>query len=230
MRVNIAPLTHPHPEDLAQQTSRRIGRKKDKRHVFVFPRHDLPGFCSNRCPSKDRGRRECRVFGTPAASCAKVESTRVSHYRSAETIRPSLRDGLRLMARSPRGAGLGSLRHLPIIIGKLDASVGASGPHAFAVRSGAFVSRARSVHRIPRPTFVTIGRSVPLFGGGMRTDNHVFLKNGSENFASTGSAANQVDIARQIRRCAQRVCTANSAIRRNDRAEIDQVICPSATI
>ncbi len=29
------------------------------------------------CPSKDRGRRESRVSDAPAASCAKVESTRV---------------------------------------------------------------------------------------------------------------------------------------------------------
>jgi hypothetical protein len=40
---------------------------------------------------------------------------------------------------------------------QLDASVGASGPHDFAVREvSAFVSRATRVHRIPRPTFVTI--------------------------------------------------------------------------
>jgi hypothetical protein len=42
---------------------------------------------------KTRGSRECRAFGSPAASCAKVESTRVSHHRSAATIRHSLRDG-----------------------------------------------------------------------------------------------------------------------------------------
>jgi hypothetical protein len=40
---------------------------------------------------------------------------------------------------------------------QFDASVGASGPHDFAVREvSAFVSRATRVHRIPRPTFVTI--------------------------------------------------------------------------
>jgi hypothetical protein len=40
--------------------------------------HDL-------CPSKDRGRRESRVSDAPAASCAKVESTRVSHHRFTGT-------------------------------------------------------------------------------------------------------------------------------------------------
>ena len=45
---------------------------------------------------------------------------------------------------------------------ELDASVGASGPHDFAVRLGAarprkvFARRRQNVHRIPRPTSVTI--------------------------------------------------------------------------
>jgi hypothetical protein len=37
-----------------------------------------------------------------------------------------------------------------------DASVGASGPHDFAVRWISTSSRATRVHRIPRSTFVTI--------------------------------------------------------------------------
>ncbi len=40
----------------------------------------------------------------------EVESTRVSHYRSAETVRHSLRDGFTAYTRSPRSAGLDSLR------------------------------------------------------------------------------------------------------------------------
>jgi hypothetical protein len=45
-----------------------------------------------RCPSKRRGRRECRVLAAPAAS--RVEkNTRVSHHRYAETFRHSPRDG-----------------------------------------------------------------------------------------------------------------------------------------
>ena len=41
---------------------------------------------------------------------------------------------------------------------KLDASVGASGPHDFAVRVSAIRQRRRRVHRIPRPTSVTIAK------------------------------------------------------------------------
>jgi hypothetical protein len=41
----------------------------------------------------------------------------------------------------------------------VNASVEASGPHDFAVRfRHAFVFRIESVHRIPRPTFVTIAK------------------------------------------------------------------------
>jgi hypothetical protein len=41
---------------------------------------------------------------------------------------------------------------------KVDASVEASGRHNFAVRAGAFVTRAARVHRIPHPTFVTTAK------------------------------------------------------------------------
>jgi hypothetical protein len=71
----------------------------------------------------------------------------------------------RLMARSPRSAGLVSLRRLPGVSGpvgptspsgKLDTSVGVPGPRVFAVRLGQRSSRAAGVHRIPHPTSVTI--------------------------------------------------------------------------
>ena len=85
-----------------------------------------------------------------------VESTRVSQRRLAETVRHSLHDGLQAYsALSPecrRTAGLISLRRLagslPL---KLDTSVGVPGPHGFAVRDCALVSRSIRIHRIPRP-------------------------------------------------------------------------------
>jgi hypothetical protein len=46
------------------------------------------------------------------------------------------------MSRSPQRTGLDSRRRLPMIIGKLDPTVGRSGPHDFVVRIGALVSRA----------------------------------------------------------------------------------------
>jgi len=46
---------------------------------------------------------------------------------------------------------------------KLDASIGASGPHDFAVRFSAVRQKHCGVHRIPRPTFVTMANA-PLPG------------------------------------------------------------------
>jgi hypothetical protein len=54
--------------------------------------------------------------------------------------------------------GLFCHRHRRNYFRQLDASVGASGPHDFAVRAcGARLRRYR-VHRIPLPTFVTIAK------------------------------------------------------------------------
>ena len=95
-----------------------------------------PGCASNRVPPRIRGRRKHRAQRAPAASRAMVENTRVSHHRHTDTTRRFLRDGLRLMARSPRGTGLLSPRRFAGTgPAKLDTSVGVSGPHAFAVRS-----------------------------------------------------------------------------------------------
>jgi hypothetical protein len=48
---------------------------------------------------------------------------------------------------------------------QLDISVGMSGPHDFAVRfRNAFVFRIESVHRIPRPTSVTIAKRPSVQG------------------------------------------------------------------
>jgi hypothetical protein len=53
---------------------------------------------------------------------------------------------------------------------KLDASVGASGPHDFAVRKmQRLVSAPPRVHRIPPPTSVTIAKR-PSEWGGMERD------------------------------------------------------------
>jgi hypothetical protein len=48
-----------------------------------------------RCPSEKRGRREDRVRAAPAVSCAKVTNRNAhEHTGSAETLRPSLRNGV----------------------------------------------------------------------------------------------------------------------------------------
>jgi hypothetical protein len=120
-----------------------------------------PGFCINRVPQKNRGRRECRVRAAPIASCAKVESTRVSRHTYAASRRHSPRNGFNGFLRalpgdrallSPSPARRGTR------LRRLDASVGASEPHDFAVRFNALRLARHSVHRIPYPTFVTIAK------------------------------------------------------------------------
>src|ERR1700736_6379663 len=54
--------------------------------------------------------------------------------------------------------GLVCHRHRRNCLRQLDASVGASGPHDFAVRVSTVRQRAARVHRIPPPTSVTIAK------------------------------------------------------------------------
>ena len=71
----------------------------------------------------------------PAASCAAKKHTS-SHYRFNRDTRPSLRNGFNGVVRALPG-----VRDLIVTVisgfvaRRLDASPGASGPHAFAVRS-----------------------------------------------------------------------------------------------
>jgi hypothetical protein len=102
------------------------------------------------CPSENRGRREDRVFCAPAASYAVKERIRVSHHRSAETIRPSLRDGINAYFRALPG-----VRDLIVSVAcdtsrRLSASPGAPGPHDFVVRFQHHSSvDVANVHRNP---------------------------------------------------------------------------------
>jgi hypothetical protein len=137
------------------------------------------------CPSKDRGRRESRVSDAPAASCAKVESTRV--VTTGSPVQSGSPCAMVLTAYFVLSPVTGLFCHRRLRIGgehgpvrpqfasaKLDASVGASGPHDFAVRNNAVrlhavrSSRARRTALPPRlradavastasrPAFVTI--------------------------------------------------------------------------
>ena len=81
------------------------------------------------------------------------------HHRFAGTIRPSLRDGFNGVLRARPGDRLCCLRRLvrcASIVTKLDASIGASGPHDFSVRERRPSSGGAAYgHRILHQTFVT---------------------------------------------------------------------------
>src|ERR1700753_3045713 len=79
-----------------------------------------------------RGRREDRVRAAPAVSCAMCIKRNAAHEHtgSAETLRPSLRDGSTTYTRSPWRPGfLVTITGGPYRL--LDANPGAHGPHAF---------------------------------------------------------------------------------------------------
>src|ERR1700677_5105751 len=85
-------------------------------------------------PSKIRRRRESRVPVAPAAARVVGVSTRVSHHRSTGTPGPPCATVLTVSFALSPVTGLGCHRRRRSCLHKLDASVGASGPHDFAVR------------------------------------------------------------------------------------------------
>src|SRR5216684_130569 len=103
------------------------------------------------------GRGECRMPAAPAASCALVlvKSTRVTTSTPESPGIPARNGFTAYVALSPvtglfchrrlRIRGLSAPGRADLPSRELDASVGASGPHDFAVRSN--ISRQRAVDR-----------------------------------------------------------------------------------
>jgi hypothetical protein len=118
------------------------------KYASTFPRRIAPGLCMSLPPKEGAGNagRPMR----PIAACARivVERTRVSQVTPES---PGI----------PRAMVYGLFRALPgdraflppspakVAFRELDASVGASGPHVFAVRFSAVRYRRIRVHRIP---------------------------------------------------------------------------------
>src|SRR3979411_205717 len=103
----------------------------------------------------------------PAAARGVVVSTRVRHHGHTGITRHSPRNGFNGFLRAlPGDRALLPPSPRETLLAKLDASVGASGPHDFAVRVRAVRLRRMRVHRIPRPTSVTTAKR-PSCGHGM---------------------------------------------------------------
>ena len=124
----------------------------------------------------------------PGARCArslvcKVESTRVSHHGHTGFTRHSPRNGFNGLYRAlPGDRAFLPPSSADIAFRRLDTSVGASGPHDFAVR----LKRRSSfgtigVHRIP--PHVRDDRETPPCWGGMASDIDLIWGRGeAENF------------------------------------------------
>ena len=126
-------------------------------------RRDAPELCK---PFSLGCRRE---QGMPGAWCARsrawcVVSTRVSHHGHTGNTRHSPRNGFNGFLRDLPGDRALLSPSSAENPANLNASVGASGPHDFAVRLSAVRQRHRHVHRIPPR--VCDDRETPLRGTG----------------------------------------------------------------
>jgi len=105
-----------------------------------------------------------RTHGPPATRKAGG-----SHHRFSRNNRHSLRNGLRLIARSPRSTGLASLRRPANVSQDL---IPASGDqdHTPSPSASTHIVCAPSRPSHPASRFVTIGRNVPLHEAGRAQD------------------------------------------------------------
>src|SRR5256714_6581304 len=104
---------------------------------------------------KNRGRRECRALDAPAASHAKIKK----HTSIVTTVTPGspgIPCATVLTVSFVLFPVTGLCCHRRLRVRKLDASVGASEPHDFAVRLTCCSSAAPSASTASRPAFVTI--------------------------------------------------------------------------
>jgi hypothetical protein len=136
-----------------------------------------------RAPLK-RGRREDRVRAAPAVSRARCRKRRTRAYR-VQRRQSGLPCAVVLTVSfvlSPVTGFLATVAPRKLASQELDASIGASGPHDFAVRdSTTLVSRGDRVHRIPPR--VRDDREPPLLPGGMAYGRRDLGQNNSGIFS-----------------------------------------------
>jgi hypothetical protein len=138
------------------------------RHTSAFSRHAAPELCKFNDPQEraqatlKRGRRRPSREGAGKTGCALHPRSRVQgverdaheHTGSAEAVRPSLRNGFTAYFVLSLATGfVATIISEKLASQKLDASIGASGPHDLAVRITRCSSKAhpRPPHPTPRP-------------------------------------------------------------------------------
>ena len=136
-------------------------------HSFAVSRRVSPEFCQFPRPLRKEGAGNAGRPMRPIAACARdsgrAHTSFRSHRKSPGIPRAMV---LRLISCSPRRPAF--LPPSPAeCFRQLDASVGASGPHDFAVRIMRPSSIAPSASTASRPAFVTM-RNAPLCGTGRR--------------------------------------------------------------
>ena len=141
-------------------------------HIVAFSRHVTPEFYKIVRPeNKGRSAIPRGRQGKPGARCTRDlvckgrKKNAHEHTGSAEAVRPSLRNGFTAYFVLSLVTGFFvTIVSEKLASQKLDASIGASGPHDFAVRFNAVRQRRLCVHRIPPR--VRDDREPPLCGTG----------------------------------------------------------------
>jgi len=168
MGRRVAPPDDRLREAIHRATSKKAGLLRCARNdveTCAARLRDLAARCARalrRSPSSERrGRRESRVRAAPAVSCAEVEKKRTRAYRSSGGNPAFPARWFTAYSALSSVTGLSCHRRQRNRFHQLDASVGASGPHGFAVR----IRCSRRVHRQrpphPAPTFVTMANAPP---------------------------------------------------------------------
>ena len=130
-------------ENTPEKTHLRVPAARNARGM-----HDL-------VPSGNRGRREDRVRAAPAVSRARCGWQNAhEHTGSAETLRPSLRNGFNGLLRALPG-DRAFLPPSPVRCTNLTPASGRQDHTTSPSASAPPVSRRHRVHRIPHPTSVT---------------------------------------------------------------------------
>ena len=138
--------------------------RNDGGQAPTISRRDASELCPNFGPPKSEG------AGNAGRRCARsracrIVNTRVSHHGHTGLTRHSPRNGFNGFLRALPG-DRACLPPSSAVVRRLDTSVGASGPHDFAVRLSAVRQRRRHVHHIPPR--VRDDRDTPLCGVGRR--------------------------------------------------------------
>src|ERR1700753_4482215 len=122
-------------------------RKAFSRHGFV---RGLP-FRLRPQNQEGAGKTGCALHPRSHVRCASKKNAAHEHTGEAEAVRPSLRNGSTTYTRSPWRPGflVTIARVMREHHRELDATLGASGPHAFIVRVPRLRHHATLVHRSP---------------------------------------------------------------------------------
>jgi hypothetical protein len=192
----VAGEMHPGPKraEALISSSRRLSSGAHSRplpamtmpgHASTTSRRDTPELCTNDALKENRGRRESRVPAAPAASRAKSRKhTSVVTTGSTGITRPSPRNGFNGFLRALPGdrACLPPSPPRSLLLKSLTPASGrqnhTTSPSADQRHSSLDVI---SVHRIPRPTSVTIAKR-PSCRGGTEADLEVIWVEREEEF------------------------------------------------